>query len=164
MVQHVKNPPAMQEVQPAQVQSLGWEVPLEKEMAAHSNILPRNIPWTEEPGRLESIGSQRVWHSWACAHTHLSHLENKGYSEYEPRHVTNLPNTWTPQVHPSRPNGISQKTGLWMNRFMASPKKSESYWVYLITPATIPMQWEPTDKCDLKSAFQKCVCMAKTDI
>ena len=55
MVQHVKNPPAMQEVQPAQVQSLGWEVPLEKEMAAHSNILPRNIPWTEEPGRLEFI-------------------------------------------------------------------------------------------------------------
>ena len=60
MAQHIKNTPAMQEVQPAQFQSLGWEVPLEKEMAAHSSILPRNIPWTVEPGRLESIDSQRV--------------------------------------------------------------------------------------------------------
>ena len=57
MAQTVKNPPAMQETQ---VQSLGQEDPLEEEMATHSSILARKIPWTEEPGRLWSIESQRV--------------------------------------------------------------------------------------------------------
>ena len=55
----VKHLPAMQETW---VQSLGWEDPLEKEMAAHSSILAGKIPWTEEPDRLQSIGSQRVGH------------------------------------------------------------------------------------------------------
>ena len=45
-----------------QVQSLGQEVPLEKEMAPHSSILAWKIPWVEEPGRLQSMGSQRVGH------------------------------------------------------------------------------------------------------
>ena len=45
-----------------QVQSLDWEDPLEKEMAIHSSILAGKIPWTEEPGRLQSMGSQRVGH------------------------------------------------------------------------------------------------------
>ena len=44
------------------VQSLGQEDPLEKEMATHSSILAWKIPWTEEPGRLQSMGSQRVGH------------------------------------------------------------------------------------------------------
>ena len=43
--------------------SLSWEVPLEKGMATHSNILAWRIPWTEEPGRLQSMGSQRVRHN-----------------------------------------------------------------------------------------------------
>ena len=55
----VKNPPAIQEVQ---VRSLGQEDPLEDGMATHSNILAWRIPWTEEPGGLQSIGSQRVTH------------------------------------------------------------------------------------------------------
>ena len=45
-----------------QVQSLGWEDPLEKGMASHSSVLAWRISWTEEPGRLQSIGSQRVGH------------------------------------------------------------------------------------------------------
>ena len=53
----VKNLPAIQETQ---VQSLGWEDPLEKEMATHSHMLAWRIPWTEEPSRLQSLGSQRV--------------------------------------------------------------------------------------------------------
>ena len=57
--QTVKNLPAMQETQ---VRSLGWEDPLEKEMATHSSILAWRIPWTEEPGGLQPIGSQRVGH------------------------------------------------------------------------------------------------------
>ena len=55
----VKNLPAMQETQ---AQSLGWQEPLEKEMANHFIMLACKIPWTEEPGRLQSMGSQRVWH------------------------------------------------------------------------------------------------------
>ena len=50
MAQWVKNRPAVQETQEAQVRSLGWEDPLEKEMAAYSSILAWSIPWTEEPG------------------------------------------------------------------------------------------------------------------
>ena len=55
----VKNPPAMQEMW---VQSLGWEDPLEKGMAAHSSILAWKIPWAEEPGGLQSTGLPRVKH------------------------------------------------------------------------------------------------------
>ena len=57
MAQTVKSLPAMWETR---VQSLGLEDPLEKEMATHSSILAWRIPWTEEPGKLQPIGSQRV--------------------------------------------------------------------------------------------------------
>ena len=59
VAQRVKRLPAMQETW---VPSLGWEDPLEKEMATHSSILAWKIPWMEEPGRLQSTGSQRVRH------------------------------------------------------------------------------------------------------
>ena len=55
----VKNLPVMQEIW---VQSLGQEDPLEKERAAHSSILAWEIPWTEEPDGLQSMGTQRVGH------------------------------------------------------------------------------------------------------
>ena len=54
----VKNPPAMQEMQEIQVQSLGQEDPLEKGMVIHSSILAWRIQWTEEPGGLQSMRSQ----------------------------------------------------------------------------------------------------------
>ena len=59
MAQTVKNLPAMRE---SQVQFLGLEDPLEKGIAIHSSILAWRIPWTEEPGRLQSMGSERVGH------------------------------------------------------------------------------------------------------
>ena len=59
VAQSVKNLPAVQETW---VRSLGWEDPLEKEMATHSSILAWKISWTEEPGGLQSMGSQRVGH------------------------------------------------------------------------------------------------------
>ena len=59
VAQTVNNPPAVQETQ---VQSLGQEDPLEKEMAAHSSILAWRIPWIEEPGGPQSRVSQRVGH------------------------------------------------------------------------------------------------------
>ena len=60
MTQTVKNPPAMQETR---VQSLNWEDPLEKRRATYSSILAWRIPWTKEPGGLQSMGSQRVRHN-----------------------------------------------------------------------------------------------------
>ena len=59
VAQTVKNLPATQETP---VPFLGWEDPLEKGMATHSSILAHRIPWTEEVGELQSIGSQRVRH------------------------------------------------------------------------------------------------------
>ena len=60
MTQMVENLSAKQETQ---VESLGWEDALEKGMATHSSILAWRIPWTEEPGRLQSMGLQRVGHT-----------------------------------------------------------------------------------------------------
>ena len=62
VTQTVKNLPAMQETQ---VQSLGREDPLEKGMATHSSILAWRSLWTEEPGGLQSMGSQRIRYNWA---------------------------------------------------------------------------------------------------
>ena len=60
VAQSVKNLPAVQETR---VQSLGWEDPLQKEMATHSSILAWKIPWTEEPGGLQFMGSRRAGHN-----------------------------------------------------------------------------------------------------
>jgi len=57
VAQMIKDPPAMRETW---VRSQGWEDPLEEGMATHSSILPWRIPWTEEPGRLPSLGLQKV--------------------------------------------------------------------------------------------------------
>ena len=59
LAQMVKRLSTMQETR---VQTLGWEDPLEKEMAIHSRTVAWKIPWTEEPGRLQPMGSQRVGH------------------------------------------------------------------------------------------------------
>ena len=59
VAQRVKNLPAIQETW---VRFLGWEDPLEKEMATHSSIVAWKIPWTEESGGLQSMGSQRIGH------------------------------------------------------------------------------------------------------
>ena len=66
VAQIVQNPLAMRETW---VQSLGWEDPLEKEMTALSSILAWRIPWTEEPGRLQSMGLQRVGRDWVTKHS-----------------------------------------------------------------------------------------------
>ena len=63
VAQTVENPSAMQEMQEMQGQSFGWEDHLEEEMTTHSRILAWRVPWTEEPGGLQSMGSQRVGHN-----------------------------------------------------------------------------------------------------
>ena len=68
VAQMVKNLPAMQETW---VRSLGWEDPVEQGMATHSSILAWRSPWTEEPGGLQSIGSQGVGHDGATLFTFI---------------------------------------------------------------------------------------------
>ena len=67
VAQRLKRLPAMWETW---VRSLGQEDPLKKEMATHSSILAWKILWTEKPGRVQSMGSQRVGHDWATKHKH----------------------------------------------------------------------------------------------
>ena len=71
MAQLVKNLPTMQENQETRVQSLGWEDPLEKGLAGHSSIFAWRIPWTQKPGGLLSMGSQRAGHAGA-SHNFIS--------------------------------------------------------------------------------------------
>ena len=74
MAQVVKNLPAMWETW---VQSLGWEDPLEEGMATTPVFLPREPPWTEEPGRQQSMGLQRVGHDCATKHNTHRKVENR---------------------------------------------------------------------------------------
>ena len=69
VAQTIENLQSMQEIQ---VQSLGCEDPLEKGMAIHSSILALRIPWTEDPGQLQSMGSQTVGHNWATNPTKIT--------------------------------------------------------------------------------------------
>ena len=75
----------MQELQETPVQSLSGEDPLEEEMAAHSWILACTIPWTEEPGGLQSMGSQTVRHDWATEHMQTRLLDTSS------RHLGEMP-------------------------------------------------------------------------
>ena len=74
VAQRLKHLPGMWETW---VQSLGREDPLEKEMATHSSTLAWRIPWREEPGRLQSMGSQRVGHDWVASLTSLTYVKKR---------------------------------------------------------------------------------------
>ena len=89
----VKNLSAMQETW---VQSLGWEDPLEEDMATHSSTLVWRIPWTEEPGRLQSMGLQRVRHKDVTEKLSTAHNHIKGSSGSSA--VRNLPAMQQTQV------------------------------------------------------------------
>ena len=71
VAQMVKCLPATWETQ---VWSLGWEDALEKEMVPHSSTLAWKVPWTQEPGGLQSMGSQRVGHDWVTSYTRLQYI------------------------------------------------------------------------------------------
>ena len=74
VAQTVNHLPIMQETW---VRSLGREDPLEKEMATHSSTLAWKIPWTEEPGELQSMGSQWIKHDWATSLYFLTFMEER---------------------------------------------------------------------------------------
>ena len=105
VAQMVKNLPAMQETW---VRSLGREDPLEKEMATHSSILAWRIPWTEEPGGLQSMGSQRVGHNWVTnTFTNTLRKEKEPWSPKDVIYISfkaifeflELFNIWTKKFH-----------------------------------------------------------------
>ena len=77
---HIQNPSAMQGTQERWVLSLDLEDedPLGKEMATPTNMLSWKIPWTEEPGRLQFMGSQRVGHDWASEHACMKEIQDLG--------------------------------------------------------------------------------------
>jgi len=75
VAQMVKPLPTTRETR---VRSLGWEDPLEKEMATHSSVLAWRIPWMEEPGGLQSMGSQRVGHDFTFTFFLLGDLDSDG--------------------------------------------------------------------------------------
>ena len=82
MAQWVNNPPAMQKAQEMRVQSLVQDDPLEEELATHSSILTWRIAWTEEPGVLQSMGSQSQT-QLACMHIRLKMpLHEKKFHEF----------------------------------------------------------------------------------
>ena len=85
VAQRVKYLPAIQETW---VRSLGQEDPLEKEMATHSSTLAWKIPWTEKPGRQQSMGSQRVWHNWATSLSYI--ISNRCFNETVVWYYNNL--------------------------------------------------------------------------
>ena len=76
VAQRLKRLPPMRETR---VESLGRKDPLEKEMAIHSSILAWRIPWKEKPSRLQSMGSQRVWHDWATSSSPSPRLTSEAH-------------------------------------------------------------------------------------
>ena len=117
VAQMVKHPPTMRETR---VWFLGRDDPLEKEMGTHSSILAWRIPWMEEPGRLQSTGSQRVGHNWA---TSLSNHRTKiqppasgklqllawyGKTQPTPSRSTSFRTPWTSQPAVSGTSPIHQ--------------------------------------------------------
>ena len=80
MAQMVKDPPAIQKTW---IPSLGWEDPLEEGMATHSSILAWRILWTEEPGGLQSMGSQRLRHDWVTNTVYRVNLRLSSYLSHK---------------------------------------------------------------------------------
>ena len=80
VAQTVKRLPTMRETR---VWSLGWEDLLEKAMATHSSTLAWKIPWSKEPGRLQSMGSQRIGHNWATSLLHFIIIAKPLLSTYQ---------------------------------------------------------------------------------
>ena len=105
IAQLVKNLPAVQETW---VQFLSWEDPLEKEMATHSSILTWRIPWTEEPGRLQSMRSQESDTTYGLNHHHHHHTDTQNLSIWGFRgHIDHAQHPFTKASVSDLPNSVS---------------------------------------------------------
>ena len=121
MAQTVKNPPAKQKTW---VRSLGWEDPLDGGMATHSSILGWRISWTEKPGRLPSMGSQRIRHDWinlACRHIDEIQIYNlNGNTEETQGHITLFSSKHVPAQYHQMNVTVRNRTPCetWQNLFI----------------------------------------------
>ena len=95
----------VQETQETHVWSLGKEGPLEEEMATHSSILAWKIPWTEEPGRLQAMGSQGVKHNWETNQQQVTQMQRE-----EPKCMEREPESQPGFACPPAP---SEELGEW---------------------------------------------------
>ena len=132
VAQMVKNLPAMWETQ---VWSLGWKDYLEKGMATHLSILAWRIPWTEEPGGLQSTESQRVGHNWA---TNTNTWENKdnfsqkaNTTHLDSAAFTVLKRLWTHLSYSSR------RMEMLLEWIVGSISKKSRIWCGIIAPSSI---------------------------
>ena len=137
-------------MQETRVWSLGWEDPLEKEMGTHSNILAWKTPWTDEPGRLQSMGSQRVGYDWATSLSlsyYLKYSPLEVYSAY-PLTVTSTKTHWqtnSASIHFSSlmwrlPLSPSHLKGVFWVEMPWSEVKSLSHVWLSVTPWTVAYQ------------------------
>ena len=106
VVQTIKNPHAMRETW---VQSPGWEDPMEKWKATHSSILAWRIPWTEEPGRLQPMGSQRVGHNWATSLLLDAMTNSTDISLSKLQEMVNNREAWHAAVHAVAESKMTEK-------------------------------------------------------
>ena len=126
----IKNLPGMQE---RQVQSLGREDPMEKDVATLSSILAWRIPWTEEPGGLQSIGSQRVGHSWSdlAGTAHILNIistgsQDKGFNETFTWFVSTK--SWDSRVNLQiTPTSLRTRRRHWRPTPVLLPRKSHGW-------------------------------------
>ena len=109
VAQRVKSLPAMRETR---VRSLGWEDPLEKEIATHSSTFAWKIQWTEKPGRLQSMGLQRIGHDWG---TFTSLLTNIGCSVQFISVTQSCPTLQPHGLQHTRPPCLSPTPGVYSN-------------------------------------------------
>ena len=150
----VKSPPAMQEMQGMPLQSLGQEVPLEEGLAAHSSILARRIPRTEEPGRLQSIGSQSQTQmkqpsTHTHTHTHIHtptswSLQQNNESKYRPTQIWKLNKWQNTEDHLQ----IEERFNKWYSENYYSEKKRKLD-PYLIPYTKNKFQVEYKIKCEM---------------
>ena len=112
----VKNLPPTQKTQGPRVQSWGWEVSLEQEMATHSSILAWRIPWTEEPGGLQSMGLQRAGHD-STAQARMEMLQRSSFRRVllDPGRglisAPPIPSRNLDHPHPTQPHCVSGQLG-----------------------------------------------------
>ena len=136
VAQTVKRLPTMQETW---VQSLGWEDLLKKEMGTHSSILAWKIPWMEEPGRLQSMGSQRVRRDWVNSLTHADDTTLMAESKELKSLLMKMKEEWKSWLKTQ--HSKNEDHDIWSNHFMANrwgnSGNSDRFWA----PKSLQMGW-----------------------
>ena len=151
----VMNLPANAEDSGDVVWSLGWKHPMEEGMETHSSILAWRIPWTEEPGELQSMGSQRVGHDWAT--------ERAGKWTVQwcwPALWQLFWDAWTLSWFGSRVQIKRHRKLKFQSVFLQSAERQNAAAIYLswLTPCS----WSPDTVCSLDAFSRKGFCLVKT--